>query len=300
MKLDKTPFAPLAVYLIDLLHRLEKEDIPLIIVGGFGLFLRREYRLQTNARTLYADVPALRSTEDFDVILTLSLLADATKVHALREALNALGYRVVPGAEKYQFLKSGTAGEGRRDVKVDLLAREPDAERGDPALPFDSRRVKPGEKNNPLHARRTPEAIAAEDNLLAIPVEGLRSDATSYQGIVYLPHPYALLLMKLFAFRDEETGNKGVGREPYARKHALDLYTLAALMTDEEYTTLSLFRSRYGAHPVVREAGTIVRDFFSTPTHRGVVRLREATSTLERLTDLLALLSEMFPLEEQE
>jgi hypothetical protein len=238
MKLDKTPFAPLAVYLIDLLHRLEKEDIPLIIVGGFGLFLRREYRLQTNARTLYADVPALRSTEDFDVILTLSLLADATKVHALREALNALGYRVVPGA--------------------------------------------------------------AEDNLLAIPVEGLRSDATSYQGIVYLPHPYALLLMKLFAFRDEETGNKGVGREPYARKHALDLYTLAALMTDEEYTTLSLFRSRYGAHPVVREAGTIVRDFFSTPTHRGVVRLREATSTLERLTDLLALLSEMFPLEEQE
>jgi hypothetical protein len=42
MNIDRTVNGPLAAHLLDLLDALEDQNIPLILVGGFGLFLRRE------------------------------------------------------------------------------------------------------------------------------------------------------------------------------------------------------------------------------------------------------------------
>ena len=161
MNLERTAFAPLAAHLLDLLTALEKEEIPLILIGGFGLFLRRQWLLESQTRTLFERVPASRATEDFDLVLRLELLADLPKMTAFRAALDGLGYQVVQSAQIYQFVKPNTAWGGARDVKVDLLAREPSE--GDPALWTDARRVKPSASQSPLHARLTPEAIAVED-----------------------------------------------------------------------------------------------------------------------------------------
>ena len=78
-------------------------------------------------------------------------------MRTLRDALTTLGYEVVVGTERYQFFKPDTAGAGRRNVKIDLLARKPEA--GDPQLTHDARRIGPLAKKNPLHAHVTPGSL---------------------------------------------------------------------------------------------------------------------------------------------
>jgi hypothetical protein len=295
MNIDRTVNGPLAAHLLDLLDALEDQNIPLILVGGFGLFLRREWLLETGTKTLFERIPESRATEDFDLVLHLELLADLTKMTGLRAAFDALGYRVVENAQIYQFIKPGTAWGNARDIKIDLLARKPGE--GDPKLKTDSRRVKPSEKNSPLHAHITPEAIAVEDDPLEIELEGSRTDGTPARGKIFLPCAYAMYLMKLFAFRDEHEGVKPGDRERYATKHALDLYTITALLTLEERDGLSTFQKRYGNHPIAREAGQIVKAYFVEPNAMGVLRLRDNNVLFEpaNLTTFLALLGRTFP-----
>ena len=61
--LTRTPFAPLGAYLLDLLHALDGHEIPLILVGGFGLFLRQEHLAAEGTRTLFPGVSPARATE---------------------------------------------------------------------------------------------------------------------------------------------------------------------------------------------------------------------------------------------
>jgi hypothetical protein len=166
LDLTTTPFAPLSSHLLDLLHALEGEDIPLILVGGFGLFLRRLLITQLGVPTLYPSVPVPRATEDFDVVLKLHILADVVRMKTLRAAIDGLGYQVVETAQEYQFRKPGTAWGSNRDVKIDLMAREP--ETTDPKLYVGGVRLMPRNRNNPLHAYRTPEAVAVEADLWEI------------------------------------------------------------------------------------------------------------------------------------
>ena len=295
MNLERTAFAPLAAHLLDLLTALEKEEIPLILIGGFGLFLRRQWLLESQTQTLFERVPASRATEDFDLVLRLELLADLPKMTAFRAALDGLGYQVVQSAQIYQFIKPNTAWGGARDVKVDLLAREPSE--GDPALWTDARRVKPSASQSPLHARLTPEALAVEDTPLEVMLEGNRTDATQARGSILLPCAYAMYLMKLFAFRDEHAELKRGDRAVYARKHALDLFTITALLTATEYDALPTFQQRYGQHPIAREAGEIVREFFAEPNAMGLLRLRESSEVLAPadLNAFINLLKRTFP-----
>jgi hypothetical protein len=295
MNIDRTVNGPLAAHLLDLLDALEDQNIPLILVGGFGLFLRREWLLETRTPTLFERVPESRATEDFDLVLRLELLADLRKMTGLRATFDALGYRVVKNAQIYQFIKPGTAWGNARDIKIDLLARKPGE--GDPKLKTDSRRVKPSDKNSPLHAHITPEAIAVEDDPLEIELEGSRTDGRLSRGKIFLPCAYAMYLMKLFAFRDEHEGIKPGDRERYATKHALDLYTITALLTLAERDGLPAFRERYGDHPIAREAGQIVKAYFAEPNAMGVLRLRDSNMLLEpaNLTNFIAVLGRTFP-----
>ena len=177
--LGSTPFSPLASHLLDLLHALDGKEIPLILVGGFGLYLRRRLVETEGLTTLYDTLPEPRATEDFDLALQLQLLSDVAKMRGLREALDGLGYQVV---------------------------------------------------------------------------------------------------------------------QIYARKHAFDLYTLTALLTLEEYETLSVYRERYGSHSIGGEAAEIVRQFFGERDAPGALRLQEHANFPQeyRLEDFLALLKEVF------
>jgi len=74
-----------------LLYALEDHEIPLILAGGFGLFLRQVYLQTIGIETLYPNVPPARATADFDALLKLTVLADVVKMEALRDALMGLG-----------------------------------------------------------------------------------------------------------------------------------------------------------------------------------------------------------------
>jgi hypothetical protein len=295
MNLGNTPFAPLTAHLFDLLTALDGQDIPLILVGGFGLFLRRQYVLESGERRLLEYLPNARATEDFDVVMRLQVLANLGKMTILRQTLNRMGYQFVKGAEKYQFFKPDSSSTTARNVKIDLLARKPGE--GDPELHHDSRRVQPIAKNSPLHARTTSEAIAVEDGLLLLTLEDTHSDGSAATGTVFLPHTYALYLMKLFALSDEHNSKKGPGRENYAQKHASDLFTLTALLTASENDRLVEFRQRYGASEEAKQAGTIVKSLLGTINAPGALYMRQQLVGLpmDDLATCIEVLTETFP-----
>lgn len=157
MNLDDTPFAPLTSHLVDLSAALDGRGVPLLLVDGFGLVLKRQLIEHTGEATFFARLPDARATNDFDLLLTLDLLADVEKNQVLRAALHALGYRVVAGRNCYQFRKPGAAvGEGL-DVKVDLLAPGPTAQ----PSPFkvEDRRIRPKQSTVQLHATSPPRRL---------------------------------------------------------------------------------------------------------------------------------------------
>jgi hypothetical protein len=120
---------PLHATLLDLLYMLRDADVPLILGGGYGLYLKQEAVIESDLPRLLALVPPPRATNDLDLFLRTELLADSERLQPLRTALDTLGFTVIASAQNYQFARR-FAWNGREwDIKVDLLTRTPDPER---------------------------------------------------------------------------------------------------------------------------------------------------------------------------
>jgi len=161
-----------------------------------------------------------------------------------------------------------------------------------PHVKVDERRVKPNPSVG-LHAHCTDEAIAIEEGMTPLRVTGVRSDGAEYTGQILLPSTYALLLMKLYALRDQWQN----AAKEFGRKHAIDLYTLVALMTEAEYEASRELSKRYQETPEGNEASRIVAELFSTESGGGVLRMKEhgtlpATANIAAFLDVLG---EFFP-----
>ena len=85
-------------------------------------------------------------------------------------------------------------------------------------------------------------------------------------------------MMKLFAFRDRATGEKGAGDDAkkYGRYHALDLYTVIGTAGETEWEQALDLRDRYRREAAMIEAVRIVQEHFATPTSLGMIRMRES------------------------
>ena len=296
MNLNDTPFAPLGAHLLDLVAALEGQDAPLMLVGGFGLFLRRERLAGSGERTLLQEIPPARATEDFDLLLSLDLMADPTRLNLLHDAMRGLGYEVRPEAQNFQFVKPGSAWAGHRDVKIDLLAPEPDERH--PQLVLKPPRVKPRAAGAHLHAHAMAEAVAVDVQPLSVRLEGRGATGAWREGSVLLPNAYSLLVMKLHAFRDEHEGRKGEGRDLYAEKHARDLFTIVALLTAGEDDTRRALSAKFASHPAAREAAGIVQSYFAGLDGPGLPRLRGGLGALpqpQSVRTFLDVLRETFP-----
>jgi hypothetical protein len=265
--------------------------LPLLLGGGYGLYLRYLQAAQRGEARLLDALPPARATNDLDLFLRTELLADSARLRPLRSALDRLGFTVIPSAQNYQFARKLSLGGQAWDIKVDLLARTPDPTRY-PQVKSDARRVKPHPSVG-LHAHRAPEAIATEEGAMPFTVVGARSSGEAYAGTIFLPSGYALLMMKLYALRDQwDKAAKGFGR-----KHALDLYTIVALMTEAEYRVSLAWSVQYQATEEAQEATRIVATLFGSETGIGLLRMREQ-GTLPAEADLVAfreLLHEFFP-----
>ena len=141
---------------------------------------------------------------------------------------------------------------------------------------------------------RTEEAIAAEDNPLPVVLAGLRTTGEEFSRQVYLPQAYSYLMMKIFAFRDWEKVKQKPGN---ASKHALDIYSIVAMLTEEELAAAEQASHAYQQRPEAQETARVVHECFSQTASLGNLRLREHQDFAQNtdLTEFISLLNELFP-----
>lgn len=277
--------------LLDLLHEIEGTDIKLIIGGGFGIYLKTNQVRRLGMRTLLQEWPEPRSTNDLDLFLRPELLIDSPKLKPLANAITRLGYQVVPGAEKYQFVKPGPGGTDAGSIKIDILTGPQSCFRGT-RVKTDARRARPSPSIG-IHAHPVDEAFTLEGGLSLATLVGNLSSNRPYQAEVFLPHPYTFSVMKLFAFRDRlEDSDKEFGRY-----HALDLYTIIATTGEAEWGYALELRDQQGNQPFALEAGRLVLDHFSALDRLGMIRLRESAYYRAglQLNEFMSALLDLFP-----
>jgi hypothetical protein len=263
--------ADLTSALLDLLHELEEVDIKLIIGGGFGIYLRYREFQRTHPRTLLRELPEPRSTNDLDLFLKAELLVDPERVTALSRALNHLGYEAVEAAKYYQFMKRGPGPDvgNAGSVKIDILTG-PQRVFEAMGLRTDARRVRPKSLAH-LHAHPVNEALTLEERLTPLKLDGRLTGGEAASGEVFLPHPFTYLMMKLFAFRDCMNDTA----KDHGRHHALDMYTIVALMTEEDWdSSVGMFAAHRG-DPKIEEACGLIDKLFGSELDFGVLRLKE-------------------------
>jgi len=281
----------LAKSLLELVHELPGTDIKLIIGGGFGIYLKADYVRRTGCPTLLREWPEARSTNDLDLFLRPELLIESAKLKPLKAALDQLGYQVVPGAEKYQFVKNGPEGALAGSVKIDFLTGPRSRFQGT-RVKADNRRARPNPSVG-IHAHPMEEALTLEQGLLSVSLEGDLGSGEPWRTEVFLPHPYTFLMMKLFAFKDRFYD----AQNDFGRHHALDLYTILATTTEKEWEYALDLGKQHKGQPCIIEAGTLVSQYFSALDLLGMIRLRESPYCRKglELGKFMSVLQEMFP-----
>ena len=86
----------LVTALLDLAHELPALPKPLLVGGGFGLYLKQRHLEETEGLdTLIAGErwPPARATEDVDLLLPTEVIISVAHMQAIRTALDTLGYR---------------------------------------------------------------------------------------------------------------------------------------------------------------------------------------------------------------
>lgn len=277
--------------LLDLLQKIQGTEIKLIIGGGFGIYLKATHAKHLVMRTLLDQWPEPRSTNDLDLFLRPELLIDSSRLKPIVNAITDLGYQVVPGAENYQFVKPGPGGTDAGSIKIDILTGPQSCFQGT-QVKVDTRRARP-KPSVGMHAHPVDEALTLEEGLLPILLAGTLTSGDTWESEIFLPHPYTFLMMKLFAFRDRlDDPDKEFGRY-----HALDLYTILATTTEEEWEYALQLRDQHKNEPFTIKAGHLVSDYFSAPERLGMIRLRESPYYRPELQlgKFMSVLQELFP-----
>ncbi len=267
----------LKVALLDLLHELSDTNIPLIIVGGYGLYLK-QLSLEANeeATLIPADLwPPPRATEDIDLLFRTEIVADEIHWARLRKALDHLGYDAMNEARFMRFQRKSAQGFM---VGIDLLTGPLAPDINTDALKITNHRVRSRSVEH-LHARLAEDAVGLEHGLIRLPVHGVRSSGDDFKSEVLLPHPFTFLIMKLHALRDRVNDK----RKGLAQHHAIDLFRILAMLNEDEFEEVKQrIRQHQGAMKVA-EARLIVREYFADRESLGALRLQEYDAGLTRL-----------------
>lgn len=255
---------PLVTALLDLAGELPEFPQPILVGGGFGLYLRqRHLEDDVEQQTVIPGAlwPAARATEDIDLFLPTELVISADHMRSIRDALDRLGYE--PEVKHFQFVKRTPRGP----VRIDLLTCDVPEHQSE-MVKIKSMRVRPtGDVQ--LHAYLTREALELGLSPSEFVLRGTRSDGSSGELKVSVPNAFTYLLMKLHAFRDRVDDE----RKNLAAHHALDLYRIVAMMTRDDYDLVRGLAKRHANSVAVRAAREIVADQFGDNRSVGMLRL---------------------------
>ena len=216
----------LVTALLDLSAELPDLPGPMLVGGGFGLYLKQR-RLEADPSSAEALVPGeswapARTTQDVDLLLPVEVIANLEHMRSIRAALDRLGSEPEPGAKFFRFSKPTPRGP----AKIDLMTGDVPAEHAG-KVRVNPPRVRP-RGGVRLHARLTREALALGLSPFELTLAGRRSDGRPAELAVHVPNPFTYLLMKLHAFRDrKDDPDKRLGAH-----HALDLYRIVSMLTE--------------------------------------------------------------------
>lgn len=250
---------------VDLHDKLSGKGVSIILGGGLGLYLQQLYLMENPVRTLIdgSGWPRPRSTSDIDVFFPLEVLVSLDEMKAVRAVIDEMHFEPIAGSEYWRF------NLPQNEVKVDLLTGPIDDKVKD-RLKTDSRRARPkGELQ--LHAHPVPEALDLSDRLEQVVLTGTTSVDKQNSPKVSIPSPFTYLMMKVTAFGDLfENEDKDLGRH-----HALDVYRIVAMMTEEQFVETKAQFKLHSSSPYVERVRRLVTDCFLTEQSIGVLRMRE-------------------------
>ena len=283
----------LVTALLDLSAELTELPAPMLIGGGFGLYLKQQHleAAQPPVRTLVPGefwAPA-RATQDIDLLLPIEVIVSPQHTDAIRATLDRLGY--TPIVNFFQFSKPTPKGP----VKIDLMTGPVPAEHAG-KVKLKRPRVRPRASTR-LHAHLTEEALALGLAPFELTLTGRRADGSRGELPVRVPNPFTYLLMKLHAFRDrKDDQNRRLGAH-----HALDIYRIVSMLTPDEYDLVRRLSAIHGRSGPVVVATRVVREAFCDLDSIGLLRLRQyARETglpwhAVSADDFVSVLGELFP-----
>jgi len=265
---------PLMPHLMDIVSDPASEG--LILAGGFGMRLKQFNLERTEERTLITPFPNTRPTVDLDFFLRIELFIRKEDGKAVRSLLDRLEYS--EKSPQWQFEKPQSQESPEREVIVDLLARDPNPTKE--LVKIKEFRVGSGAKIG-LHGHETPEAFAVEDSPQPIRVTGLRTDGRAAEATVFVPHPFASLNMKVTAAHDWLRYVRGelTDRER-SEKHAFDVYTLVAMLTEQELAEGIGLAAKYADHPLAQANKEHIQELYSSPDARGFLAVRQQSGSV--------------------
>lgn len=251
---------------LDLQSEFQAKNIKVLLGGGFGLYLKQLDLLNSKSINTLLSIdawPLPRSTSDLDLFFPIEVLVNLNDMQAIRQTIDDLNFTPIEGSKFWQFVHSSSG------VKIDLLTGAVDDQRR-PLLKIDHRRARPKGKLK-LHARYTPEALELSSHQETIAVKGLLSNGLSHEGEVHLPSPFTYLMMKITAFGDQvENRNKDLGRH-----HALDVYRIVAMLTEEQYAKTINQMELSAESPYCQRVKQLTDSFFNAKTALGILRMKE-------------------------
>ena len=256
--------------LLDLWDAIGPAANRILLGGGYGLYLKQQHLAQAGESTLIPiDLwPVPRVTQDLDLFLTTEIVADVKSMGAIREALDSLNYRVIDESKYLQFVREISETQV---VKIDLLTTQLDELKDTAGIKADDRRARPTAKDRPnLHADPTDGALGLTESALTLEVTGELTSGTAANTMVRIPHPFSYLLMKLTAYRDrKEDPSKELGQH-----HALDIFRIAAMLTQHELAEVIERVDEYESNPQVSSCREVARSDFADATASGVLGMR--------------------------
>jgi hypothetical protein len=244
--------------LLEFLAKLRAAGVEVFLGGGYGLYLKQISLLDSPVRTYLDRVawPRPRATADLDVFLPTEVITHHANMARVRAILDELGYEST--LDYLHFVRQGPQGA----VKIELLSGP--VERSD-KVKVSGFRIR-SRNFGELHAYLTKEAIDLERDPVRVQLDG---------AVVFIPNPFAFLLMKLHAFRDRVNEPHDHDERQLGRHHALDVYRIIAMMTEPEETLVRQLCASHRTSGPFQEAARIVVESFAVPTSIGVLRLRE-------------------------
>ncbi len=270
---------------IDLHEKLSDRGISIILGGGLGLYLKQLYLMENPVRTLIdaSGWPQPRSTSDIDIFFPLEVLVSLDDMKAVRSIIDEMHFEPIAGNEYWRF------NLPKNEVKIDLLTG-PIVDAVKDQLKSDARRARP-KGDLQLHAHPVPEALDLSDRLEQVGLVGLTSAKKQYPSTVSIPSPFTYLMMKVTAFGDL-LGNedKNLGRH-----HALDVYRIVAMMSEEQFVETKSQFKLHSSSPHVERVRGLVTDCFASEQSIGILRMREHAFWGDnmRLPDFMGALTEI-------